>query len=503
MTQGGNALVAFSGTSVDSGVAALVSDPRVAGVTLYRPLNIVDASQTRRLTADLIEAAGRPLLVAVDQEGGQLLGAGPDTTPFAGNMALGATGDPGLAEEVAEAIGRELRALGINVNYAPVADVVSRPDNPSLGIRSFGEDPKAVAVLTGAFVTGLQRAGVAATVKHFPGKGEAAVDPHDELPVLDLELERLEQVELVPFRAGIEAGAKLVMVGHYGLPAITGDSRLPASASRDVLEGLIRNRLGFDGIIVTDALDMGGFTGAEVDDPLGAGADLLLYGPRQVGSLPMSPPRPSPRLDDLTDWVSGFSLPELSTVGSSAHFRLASELAARSMTLVRDDPGMIPLRLEPGARILAIMPQPADLTPADTSSLVAPGLAASIGAQGVPTTELVVGREPGRQEIFEATELARRHDLVVVGTIDAGSSQADLVESVLSAGVPTVTVALRTPYDLARYPMAPVHLCTYGILPPTLDALAAALFGARIEGRLPTSIPGLFPIGHGLTREGR
>jgi beta-N-acetylhexosaminidase len=503
MTPSGRALVAFAGTEVDSRVARLVADPRVAGVTLYRSLNVESATQTRELTRQLVAASGRPLLIGVDQEGGQLLGAGPDTTPFAGNMALGAVGDPGLAFEVAAAIGRELRALGINVNYAPVADVASRPDNPSLGIRSFGEDPASVATLTEAFVTGLQSAGVAATLKHFPGKGEAGVDPHEELPVLDLDLERLDRVELVPFRAGVGAGAKLLMVGHYGLPAITGDARLPASASRKVLEDLIRGRLGFTGLIVTDALDMGGFGDTDVDGPLAAGVDLLLYGPRQAGALPSRPAQANPSLADLLDWMSGFPVPDLSVVGSAEHLLLAADLAARSITLVRDEQGLIPIQMGHGDKVLAIMPRPVDLTPADTSSLVPPSLAASIRRHHVSTTELMVDRDPSEQEISEAVALTRRHDFVVVGTIDAGPSQAELVESVLTTGVPAITVALRTPYDLARYPTAPVHLCTYGILPPTMDALAAALFGARIEGRLPVSIPGLYPIGHGLTREVR
>jgi beta-N-acetylhexosaminidase len=500
---GGNALVAFTGTSVGHQVAAVVSDPRAAGVTLYRSLNIENAAQTRQLASDLVAAAGRPFLVAVDQEGGQLLGAGPDTTPFAGNMALGATGDPALAAAVASAIGRELRALGINVDYAPVADVASRPDNPSLGIRSFGEDPGTVAAFTRAFVTGLQGVGVAATLKHFPGKGEARVDPHDELPILDLDLERLNRVELVPFHAGVEAGAKLLMVGHYGLPAITGDARIPASASSVILGDLVRRRLGFAGLIVTDALDMGGFADTEVEDPLAAGADLLLYGPCQAGSLPSVPAAPSPRLGELLDWLSAFPAPDLSVVGCAEHVRLAEELAARSMTLVRDQPGLIPIRLDEDDRVLAIMPRPADLTPADTSSLVKPGLAAAIRRRGVATTELVVALDPSEAETADAVEQAKRHALVVIGTIDAGPAQAGLVEAIIATGQPTVTVALRTPYDLARYPAAPVHLCTYGILPPTMDALAAALFEAPIDGRLPVAIPGLYPVGSGLSRGAR
>jgi beta-N-acetylhexosaminidase len=488
--------------TVDRGVGAVVADPRVAGVTLYRGLNIESAEQTRRLTAELVAAAGRPLLIAVDQEGGQLIGAGPDTTPFAGNMALGAAGDPALATAVAAAMGRELRALGINVDYAPVADVASRPDNPSLGIRSFGEDPQAVAGLTAAFVTGLQREGVAATLKHFPGKGEAAVDPHHELPVLDLDRGRLDRVELAPFRAGIEAGAHLTMVGHYGLPAVTGDRSLPTSVSQAVLEDLLRRDLGFVGIIVTDALDMGGFAGFPPEAPLAAGADLLLYGPAQAGNLPAVPPAPSPRLAALSEWLAAFSDPDLSVVGCDDHRRLAADLAARSITLLRDDTGLIPIGLDEDARLLAIMPRPADLTPADTSSLVAPGLAEALRRHHRRTTELVVNQDPSG-EVADAIALARGHDLVVVGTIDAGDAQGALVEGLLATGVPTVAVALRTPYDLARYPTAPVSLCSYGILPPTMEALVAALFGSAIEGRLPVAIPGLYPIGHGIQRPGR
>jgi beta-N-acetylhexosaminidase len=480
-----------------------MADPRVAGVTLYRSLNIEDARQTRQLTQDLVAAAGRQLLVAVDQEGGQLLGAGPDTTSFAGNMALGATGDPGLALEIAGAIGRELRALGANVDYAPVADVASRPSNPSLGIRSFGEDPAAVSAFVRAFVTGLQQEGVAATLKHFPGKGEAGVDPHDRLPVLDLDQDRLDRVEFAPFRAGIEAGARLVMVGHYGLPAITGDRHLPTSVSAAVLGGLLRERLGFSGLIVTDALDMGGFAGMSAEAPLQAGADLLLYGPRQAGSLPSSPGEPSRRLSDLLRWLAGFPIPDLSVVGCADHRRLAAELAARSITLVRDVTGMIPLHTHAGTRILTIMPRPVDLTPADTSSLVTPVLAAAIRRHHRTTSEMLVRHDPTDAEIAAAARQAREHDLVVIGTIDAGHSQAALVADLLGTGVPVVAVALRTPYDLARYPAAPAYLCSYGILPPTMDALADALFGAPISGRLPVAIPGLYPIGHGLRRNQR
>ncbi|MGB7860797.1 MAG: glycoside hydrolase family 3 protein, partial [Acidimicrobiia bacterium] len=420
----GNALVSFRGKQVNGDIAALVADPRVAGVILYGPLNIDSARQTRSLVDELVDAAGRPLLIAVDQEGGQLLGAGPDTTPFAGNMALGAVGDADLARRVGAAIGRELRALGVNVDLAPVVDVATRPYNPSMGIRSFGEDPLAVSTLTAGFVSGLQSEGVAATLKHFPGKGEASVDPHDELPILEVDRERLDRVEFAPFRAGIGAGAALLMVGHYGLPAITGDPSLPASVSHAVMVGLIRDHLAFSGVVVTDALDMGGFGAHRPEAPLDAGADLLLYGPAQAGALPSIPARPSPRIIDLHDWLASFEDPNISVVGCDDHQGLARELAGRSITLVRDEPAVLPLRPSPEARILAVMPYPKNLTPADTSESVKPLLAECLRRVHRATTEHLVAYSPTDDEVRVALRMAEDHDYVVVGTLDASPGQA-------------------------------------------------------------------------------
>jgi beta-N-acetylhexosaminidase len=494
-------MVAFEGNRVDRRLADLVADPRVAGVTLYGSINIEDAEQTRRLINDLQQAAGRPLLIAVDQEGGQLTAAGPETTHFAGNMALGATGDTDLAFKIAQAIGHELRALGVTVNYAPVADIATRPWNPSLGIRAFGEEPDLVSRMTSAMVKGMQSAGVAATMKHFPGKGEATVDPHHELPVLDLDLDRLDRVEFAPFRAGVDAGARFMMVGHYGLPAVTGDRAVPTSLSPEVMRGLIRGRLGFKGLIVTDALDMGAFGDSPTDLPLDMGADLLLYGPAQAGDLPERTGGDPARLDDLNEWLATFPQPALEKLGGPTHRELASELARRSITLVRDDAGLLPIRIGADQRILAVMPRPIDLTPADTSSMVEPGLAPALRGHHPATTEMIVGHEPTASEIATVLKAAHGHDLVIVGTIEAGQPQAALVGALVESGRPTVAVALRTPYDLARYPSAPTYLCTYGIHPASMKALADALFGtAPINGRLPAAVPGMYPVGHGVER---
>ncbi|MEP7379773.1 MAG: glycoside hydrolase family 3 N-terminal domain-containing protein, partial [Chloroflexota bacterium] len=215
-----------------------------AGVTLFRHWNVASVGQLRELTGAL-QAAARtgPLLIATDQEGGQLNALGEGPTPFAGAMALGAVADEDLAERVAAATGRELRALGVNVDYAPVCDLATNPANPALGIRCFGDDAQAVGRLAAATVRGLQSEGVAATVKHFPGLGDAPVDTHHELAVVSTSRDVLESRELVPFRAAIAAGARLAMAGHIAVPALTGSAAVPASLSPAALRDVLRDEL--------------------------------------------------------------------------------------------------------------------------------------------------------------------------------------------------------------------------------------------------------------------
>jgi beta-N-acetylhexosaminidase len=279
---------------------------------------------------------------------------------------------------------------------------------------------------------------------------------------------------------------------------VIGDPTIPTSVSSEVMKGLVRDALGFEGVIVTDALDMGGFGVRSPDETLSAGADLVLYGPGQLGRLPETSPADSPRLASLLDWLGDDGEP--SVVAEASHLELASELAARSITLVRDDAGTLPLRPGPDDRILTVMPRPIDLTPADTSSYVDPGLAAAVRMFHQGTSEVVVSQEPPPEEVRRVIAAAREHTVVVLGTIDAGPSQADLVRAILQTGVPTVTVALRTPYDLAGYPQSNTHLASFGILPPTMRAVAGVLFGAGVSGSLPVAIPGLYAVGHGIHR---
>ena len=528
----GRLMLAFSGVTVPVWLADRLAADAAAGVTLFRGPNLRDPAQVRRLTAALQAAArrrpggdGLPLLIATDQEGGQLLALGNGFTPFGSPMAIGATGDAGLAESVGRAIGRELRAVGVNVNYAPVLDVAGNPANPALGIRSFGDDPEAVGRLAAAWLRGLQSAGVAGTGKHFPGAGEAAEDTHLELAVVDRSRKRLDALELPPFRAAIAGGVRLVMSGHVASPALTGSRTLPATLSRRVMGDLLRDELGFDGVAITDALDMQALPqdatqAVDVVAAIAAGVDLLLATPnrRTLRRIESALRRAaevdlfegaairasSARIRSLRAWLETFEDPGIEVVRSPEHAVIAGELAARSLTLVRDEGGLLPLRISPDARLLAIMPAPRDLTPADTSSYVQPGLAAALRERHGAVDEIVTGHPPTSAEVAGILDRAGGYDAIVVGTISAtaGSTQAALVDGLLAIGRPVLTVALRTPWDLAAYPTAGTHVCTYSILPESMVALASAMFGASAKapfpGRLPVSIDGIAERGKGL-----
>lgn len=519
-------LLAFAGKHFTPQMQAALRDYRPAGITLFRHLNVDHPAQVQALCADLQRAARElglpPLLIAADQEGGQLMAVGEGVTPLPGNMALGAAGSEALAEEAGAVLGRELAAMGVNVDYAPVCDVNINPRNPVIGSRSFGEDPQAVGRLAAAVIRGLQGAGVAAAAKHFPGHGDTDGDSHHGLPSVQHDLERLRRVEFPPFQAAVAAGVRMVMSAHVALPAVDGADAPPATLSPRILQGILRQELGFEGVIVTDAMDMrairqGEALGEDALRAVTAGVDLLLVtadpqDQRRVfehlqqalrdGRLtPQALEASLRRTADLRDWLSGFDAPDWSAVGCAAHQKTAETIAERALTRVRDHNGILPLHLGPEERLGVVMPRPVDLTPADTSSYVTPQLAAELRKLHPQVEEISVGHNPSAEEIAEALRRLEGCGAAVVGTLNAFAApgQAELVRQVLRLPMPVVAAALRLPYDLAVFPEAPAFVSTYSLLPPSMRALARALMGqGDFWGRLPVSIEGLYPLGHGL-----
>jgi len=522
-------LLAFKGRDRPSAeIIRALQVYRAGGITLFRSVNLDEPTQVRNLTAALQRLARDldlpPLLIAADQEGGQLMAVGRGTTQLPGNMAIGATGSVELARRAGKVLGRELSAMGINVDYAPCVDVNINPQNPVVGIRSFGQDPRLVAELAAALIAGLQSQGVAATAKHFPGHGDTAGDSHHGLPSVLHALERLHSVELPPFEAAIRAGVKLVMTAHLALPALDGPDAPPATLSRNILTGLLRARLGFQGLIVTDAMDMraigqGDMLGESAVRAFHAGADLLLLttdaaDQRRVYRTLMQAARnglldfdeieiSAKRILDLKQWLSRQPAVDLSVIGCSEHQQAANEIAERSITLVRDHSHLIPLSLKADQRVAVIIPRPQDLTPADTSSYVVPELAKALRAYHANVDEFVIPYAPAAIDIRALLLQVQEYDLLITGTLNAFTQpgQQTLIREILKRGIPTIVVALRLPYDLAAFPQAPTYVCTYSILEPSMQALAKALFGhAQFQGRLPVMIPGLPEAGYHMDR---
>jgi beta-N-acetylhexosaminidase len=514
-------LLSFRGTEAPPDLLERVASATIGGVTLYRSLNVADAEQVAALTSRLQEASAETLLIGADQEGGQLVALGDDSTPFPGNLALGATGSAELAREVGECLGRELAAMGVNIDYAPVCDVSSNPANPVVGTRSFGEDPSRVGELAAALVAGLQSIGVAATAKHFPGHGDTTTDSHYGVPVVAHDVAALEQRELAPFRAAIGAGARLVMIGHLAVPALTGRDDLVATVSRAIVTGLLRERLHYGGVVVSDALDMAAVAQGpqltiEVIAAAAAGIDLMLFGPRGhdveslMGGLGLAVRRglvaesemyaSAERVLGLKEWIGGAPpRPSLNVVGSHEHAAVAARVAEESITLVRDASHLLPLAPSVGQRVVLVLPALANLTPADTSAYVHHTLAEHVMRYVPRAVTLEVAAEPSAAQIESTIARLADGDLVVVATANAHArpAQARLVQALLERTSRVVVVAQRMPYDLQAFPSIGTYLCSYSAQEPSMKAVADVLFGVRVpRGRLPVSIPGLYPVGH-------
>lgn len=475
-------------------------DGQIAAFCLFR-YNVDSLDQLYELTRSLrgaAESGGHlPPLIGIDQEGGQLIAVAHGATELPGNMALGATRSPDLAAQAGEVTARELLALGLNLNFAPSVDVNSNPANPGIGTRSFGDDPQLVGEMGAAFIHGMQRAGVLATAKHFPGSGDSSVDSHFELPVLKHDWERLNRVELPPFQAAMREGVAALMIAHAVVPEL--DAHNAASVSPAVMR-FVREEMQFDGVVMTDAMDMAAVARlghqASVQATLRAGIDLALLGhiPGQIDmmtSLKIPENAQSIRRIQALQARIPRELPPPDVVGSAAHQHIAQEIADCSITVVRSGHNF-PLRPSADAQILLITVQPENLTPADTSSSVDIALAAAIRERHANVQEIRMQRGEKDGVLLDILNAADSAEYVVVGTITAERdlAQIALVSALHERGKAPIVVALRTPYDLTAFPMIDTYLCAYSIRPVSMEAVARVLFG-EIEPRgvLPCTLP--------------
>ncbi len=481
---------------------------------------------TAVLTNALQQMADVPLLIAADLErglGNQIEGA----TLFPPLMSIGATGSEDLAYAMGRITALEARAVGVHMTYAPVMDVNNNPDNPIINVRSFGEDPKQVARLGAAFIRGCQENGLIATAKHFPGHGDTDLDSHSVLPVIRGDRDRLDRVELFPFAAAVEAGVKAVMSAHLRLPALDSTPGAPATLSRPILSDVLRGRLGFRGLIVTDALEMGGITSLYSSPEASvmavqAGVDMLLLPPEteeviqaliqavETGRIRSS--RINAAVRRILEVKASLGLHrrrrvELdhlnALVGTRSYRELARRAVEDSLTLVKNASQSIPLINS-------------DLKVAVYSLSSDPGEYFA----GRPFIEEVMDRCPrvfafyadavtGAEHISRAVQETRDADIRIValfsklaawkGHVGLSECHIQLIREFAREPAPVVVLSFNSPYFLRLFPEVDAYLCAYRHDDLIQIAAAKALFGEiAFKGRLPVSIPGMFPAGHGI-----
>ncbi|MFF9123111.1 glycoside hydrolase family 3 protein [Streptomyces sp. NPDC014889] len=516
--------------------AELIAKYRVGGIIYFawanntqNPHQIADLSNGIQ-QASLGQPRGLPLLVATDQEHGIVCRVGKPATLFPGAMAVGAGGSPADAQTLGRVSGAELRALGINQDYSPDADVNVNPANPVIGVRSFGADPDAVAKLVAAEVKGYQSSKVAATAKHFPGHGDTATDSHYGFPVITHSRELWEKLDAVPFRAAIKAGIDSIMTAHIQFPALD-DSGDPATLSQPILTGILRGELGYDGVVVTDSLGMDGVRTKYGDDrvpvlALKAGVDQLLNPPsldvawNAVLNAVRAGELTEARLDEsilrvlrLKAKLGLLEEPYVSqakvdrVVGIGTHLAAADRIAERTTTLLANEGRLLPLSRRSHKKLLVVGADPA--SPSGTTGPPTGVLAAALTELGFQATALSTGTAPSTATADKAVAAARDADAVVVATynVTAGSSQKTLVERLVATGRPVIAVAVRNPYDIAQLPTVPAHLAAYSWTDVELRAAARVIAGqVRPRGKLPVPVQRaddparvLYPIGYGLS----
>ena len=480
---------------------------------------------TAALLNQLQRKAKIPLLVAADFETGTAMRLSEGTSlPHA--MAIAATGNPRDAYLSGKITASEARAAGIQWVFAPVADVNSNPANPIINIRSFGENPQAVARLVAEYIRGAQAGGAIATAKHFPGHGDSDVDSHIGLPVISASRSRFEEIELVPFRVAIGAGVGSVMTGHMVVPALEPNRELPATLSPKIIDGLLRREMGFRGLVVTDALDMAGVALLYPPDqsavlPMEAGADVLLIPPSpesalrslhdavRDGRLPMARIDAAVRriLQAKAPWrLTGRRLVDLNRLnesfGKPEFARDSLEMAGRGVTLLRDNGQLLPLDASRPMRVLLVA------ISADPDPLPGDGLEAEIAWRA---DSLEVRRADKTFHPPQSVELppASSYDVAIValyvrvadrkGTVGLPADAAVLVERVLAAAKPTIVACFGSPYLISHFPRARAWVAAFSTQPVAERAVGRAIFGQiPIGGRLPVTVPGVAAPGAGL-----
>lgn len=515
-----------------------VDDDKVGGLVLSIGMPLSYAAKLNEMQ----RRSKLPLLIASDMENGTGMRMGniyafPSLLPQGGGtvfppvMALGATGSQELAYKLGAVLGREARAVGVQINFGPVLDVNSNPLNPIINTRSFGENPAAVSALATAYIRGARSSGLMTTGKHFPGHGDTGTDSHIDLPVITADREHLNRVDFPPFEAAIKEGIDGIMTAHIAVVGVLGDKAPPATLSPVFMTQILRQELGFRGLLFTDAMTMGGISrkyGAT--EPLimalNAGADILLM-PRgvteaietivngvQSGRVSMS------RVDDAVrriltakakaGLVDG-RLVSLEAVDSIVNIpenaAVAKEIAERSITLARDNAGIVPLRSADRKILSVTYAGPTDVLAGRVfnDEMAGGGRIVRRVSVDARTTEADWAALRASADSFDVI-LASAYVLPVesAGSVQIRGGFPGFVESLATAGKRIAAISFGSPYLLSAFPSVPTYLLAWGGAPLSQKAAAQAMLGnAAITGHLPVSLPPSLKAGDGLMRDAR
>lgn len=524
-----------------------VVENRIGGIIFFG----APIYETTILANRMQELADIPLMMALDAETGIGMRF-EDAINFPWAMAIGATGNPEYARKVGEITGREARAVGIRHVYAPVLDVNNNADNPVINVRSFGEDPEQVARFGVAFIEGLQSQGVLATAKHFPGHGDTNVDSHRGLPIIEKSRESLEKTELLPFRRAVEAGVGSVMIAHISLPQIDpeeakplknfiqGDAErgaeivnqsatIPATLSAKVQTGILRNDMGFKGLIVSDAMSMSGLTIYFSQEEAGvraflAGTDILekpaavdamLRGLKEAvrsGRIPESRLNDSVRRQLAWKYELGLTKQKITPldqidriVSGSETAALTEEIASKAITLVREDSGLLPLDRRAKIAVLGI-----------SNGFDGPGtmntFVSTLRQNGVQLASAYLQENSTGEQIAAARKAVSEADVVIAGlygrvrsgaknSVGIPENGAAILRDLLATDKKVIGISFGNPYILGSFPQMKTYIVAYGDMPSLQRASARAILGTQeFTGKLPISLPGLHPRGTGLSK---
>lgn len=500
-------------------IVTLVDSLRIGGIVI----SVGPPTEIAARLNHLQRRARIPLLVASDFEGGTAFRVAGGTA-FPTNMGVGAGGKEADAWQMGRIIAEEARALGVHLTFSPVADVNNNPANPIINTRSFGGDPRQVARLVEAQIRGSQENGLLATAKHFPGHGDTGTDTHLALPAIEADWQRLDTLELVPFRAAIRAGVAAVMSAHITVPGLDSGRSRPATMVPEILTGILRDSLGFKGLIITDALDMGAVVnsygaGEAAVSALLAGSDILLMPTDPVAAVQavvaavqdgrITPARLDSSVRRILTLKARLGLFRRRTVnldsvgsvvGRRSSLELASASARRSLVLLRDQRGFFD-SVSAGPRNIALV------TYADAG--VGPGavLTGDLRGRGHRVTLTRLTPQSGMASFDSARARLDTADLALfavsvrpregAGRIDMPAALAHLIAA---ARKPALLVSFGSPYIISQVPEVPGYLIAWTSTPVSERAVANALHGAPITGTLPVAIPPLFHINDGLTR---